>query len=97
MIKIEILSDVVNVKRGNAKVTGKPYEIREQIGYAFLVDKDGVIPKYPTKIVVNLEDAQAPYPLGSYTLSPAALYVGDFDQLKIGRVSLVRPGVAKAA
>jgi hypothetical protein len=97
MVRIEVISDKVSVKSGTARQSGKAYSIREQEAYVFLVDKDGVVPKYPTKIKINIEDGQQPYQPGFYTLSPTSLYVGEFDSLKVGRVSLVKQVTAQKA
>jgi hypothetical protein len=88
MVKIEIKSIAVNVKSGVSAKSGKPYSISEQEGWAYLSSKSGPNP-YPSRILINLEDGHPPYPVGSYTVAPWSLYVGDFSGLRLGRLELL--------
>lgn len=87
MLRVIVESAKVNEKSGNSVKTGRPYRIREQEVYVYLVDDGGVEKKFPTAMRIGLEEAP-PYEPGEYLLSPACLYVGKFDQLVVGRITL---------
>jgi len=87
MIRIEVDSIEVTEQKGTTS-KGKPYNIRKQGAYAFVLGPDGKEAKYPVRMVVNLEQEQKPYPVGFYTLDPKCIVVGDFDQLAFGRLAL---------
>ena len=95
MIRIEIVSTAVEEKSGNKN--GKDWRIREQAGYAFLVDEQGKPHKYPVACVIPLEKDAPAYQPGFYTLDPKSLYVGDFRRLEIGRLRLTPEGGARRA
>lgn len=78
-MKIEIKSNDVNVKSGTAKRTGRPYTIREQVGYLHVQGE-----AYPQRCVLNLEEGQEPYAPGVYETS-GELCVGDFSRLAVSR------------
>lgn len=82
-MKIFIQSAEVIEKTGVSQKTGKPYSIREQLGYAHIPGKH-----FPVAIRIPLEDGSAPYPEGNYLLSDRSFQVGSFDTLKLGRVYL---------
>ncbi len=89
MIDIEIESTAVKTKSGTSAKTGKPYSIREQDAWAYLLHPDTKQrQKHPVAIVLTLEDGQEPYAVGSYILHPASIYVGGFGRLSIGRIQL---------
>lgn len=99
MIRIEIVStsfdDRVVPNKANPD---KPWQFREQSGYAFLMDPEGKPMKYPIACAIPLEKDQAPYPVGFYTLDSRSIYVGDFRKLELGRVRLVpEQGAARRA
>lgn len=73
MIHIEIESTEMKVRKGTGKVSGKPYEIREQ---AALMFKDGS--RYPDKIKVNVPDGQSAYQPGRYVLHDDSYQVSRF-------------------
>lgn len=77
MIKIEIDSQEVRELKGLSAKSNKPYHLRIQHGYAFIVGPDGKPNKYPEKFEFMLEAEQAPYPNGVYALHPSALGVRD--------------------
>jgi hypothetical protein len=83
MIKIEVKSEFVHVKQGTSTRTNRPYEIREQEAYAFVLDRDGNAQPYPQKVRIMLEKGQFPHPVGTYTLAPESLFVDRFDQISI--------------
>lgn len=89
MLKVVVESEEVREKSGTSPRTQKPYRIREQGAYVYLIGKDGKENRFPTAIRVNLEDDQAPFKVGEYTLSLSSLYVGRFDSLVVGRVDLI--------
>lgn len=78
-MKIEVKSSEVNVKSGTSKKSGKPYSIREQVGYLHVQGE-----AYPQRCVLQLEDEQQPYAPGVYETANE-LYVGDFGRLAISR------------
>jgi hypothetical protein len=75
MLKVVIASPAVKDLTGKAKVSGKDYHIRIQTAYLFPVSPTGEISEMPDKFEFFLEDGQAPYPKGTYTLLPSALQV----------------------
>ncbi len=77
MLTIEIKNAAVVTKSGNARVSGKPYTIREQEGYA---DLGGA---YPEKIRFSLGDDQAPFPVGKYVVDKTCFRVGQFNGLAL--------------
>lgn len=77
-IRIEIASEETTPTRYTNKRTGQPD--REQVGWAFLTSRTGVADKHPTRIVFVVDQ---PYPVGHYTLSPSAFYVGDYSKLAV--------------
>lgn len=87
MIKIEIKSATVEEFSGISKKSGKSFTMRNQTGYANLVDRSGEILRQAVKI--TLEDNQAPYAPGQYQLAPNSIYVDSFSRLMIGRVVLM--------
>lgn len=98
MIKIEIQSAEVRVKSGVSARTGKPYQIREQDGYAHTFDRHGKPNSYPVRLSVSLGDDQQPYPVGVYSLAPESLYTNRFNQLEISPILKPYPqAVPKAA
>lgn len=95
MIKIEIESAEVKTKSGIAAKTGKPYSMREQNGWAYLMGRDGKPLRHPVQFCLTLRDDQPPYPPGNYTLSSASLYTNKFDQFEVSPVLV--PVAAAAA
>lgn len=77
MIKFEIESQDLRELKGISAKTSKPYHIRIQEAYAFIVDSNGKPAKYPEKFELMLEAEQAAWPIGFYTLHPSALSVRD--------------------
>lgn len=92
-IQLSIESEQVNVKSGN-NARG-PWQIREQEAWAYLVNRDGTAQKYPTRVMVQLEENQPPYAAGAYTIAPSSFYPGQFGSLMF-KVRLV-PVRAKVA
>lgn len=97
MIKIEIQSAEVKVKSGTSARTGKPYNIREQAGFAFTHSRDGKPNSYPVPMSISLGDDQAPYAPGVYQLAPESIYTNRFDQLEISPVLKPLASAVKAA
>lgn len=94
MIKIEIpKNSEVTVKAGVSAKNNKPYEIREQTGYAYLFDSRGNLNPHPTSIKVQLEPGDQPYAEGNYILAPQSLYSDRYGSLSIGRPKLIKTGV----
>lgn len=84
MFKIEITSGQFKHLQGKNAVTGKPYDLRVQVGYFFPVDKDtGEVAKYPEKFEFFLEDDAKPFAPGVYQLAPSAVYVSREGRLSI--------------
>lgn len=86
-LRIEVKSSLVQEISGISKA-GKPYHMRKQAGWAYTYDAMGSINPFPERIEFNLADDQQPYAVGNYSLSPLSFYVGDFNQLSIGRAIL---------
>ena len=96
MIRIEIVSTVVDERSGNKN--GKNWQIREQSAYAHLLDEHSKPFKYPVACSIPLEKDAPPYQPGFYALDLRSVYVGDFRRLELGRVKLAPAGsVSKAA
>lgn len=96
MLRVIVESAEVSEKSGIAAKSGKPYRIREQECYVYLVDQHGTEKKFPAPMRVGLDDAP-PYQPGEYRLSPECLYVGDFSRLMVGRIRLVPKAAQSAA
>lgn len=91
MIKIAITSPDIREMKGIGKTSGKPYHMRIQTAHAFTVATDGTVAEFPDKFEIALDEGQTPYPRGTYTLSPSAVFVG-----REGRME-VRPRLVPAA
>lgn len=96
MIKIEVKSTEIESFSGTSKSTGKPFTIRNQMAYAFLLDKAGNARPYPELIKLSLEDNQLPFPVGFYQLAPQSVFVDKFDRLALGRPSLLPMQISQA-
>jgi len=83
MIKIVITSPEVRNMQGVGKTSGKPYDLNFQTAHAFTVGADGVQAEFPDKFEIMLDKGQAPYARGTYTLSPAAVFVSRDGNLDI--------------
>lgn len=94
MIRIEIQSADITTKSGVSARTGKPYTIREQIGYAHTVDRNGKPNPYPVRLSMTLGDNDQPYAPGNYQLAPESLYTNKFNQLEVSPV--LKPLMAAA-
>jgi hypothetical protein len=75
MIRVTVAQTTVKEVKGVSKVSGKPYEMRFQTGYAHTVDKEGNVPPYPEKFEIMLDKDQAAYAPGDYQLHPSSVYV----------------------
>lgn len=84
-LRIEIKSPVITEINGISKSSGKPYNIKKQIGWAHTFDQQGNPNPYPERIEISMADGQSPYPVGLYTLSDKCIFVGDFNSLTVGR------------
>jgi len=96
MIKIEVISTDITKKAGTSTRTGKAYSIREQDAWAYLFDRQGAADPHPTKIRLNLEDDQLPYPKGMYVLDKTSFFVDRYGQLTIGRMNIAPLPVSQA-
>lgn len=96
MIQIRITTPEIREMKGIGKTSGKPYHMRFQTGYAFVVDKDGVVGDFPDKFEIILEPEQAPYARGSYTLQPSALFVSRDGRLEVRPALAPVPAAATA-
>jgi hypothetical protein len=83
MIKVEVSTQVVDVKSGTSAKSGKPYQIREQEAWAYFYDREGKPYPHPQKIKITLDDDMQPYGLGLYIIDPASLYADRFGQVAI--------------
>lgn len=95
MIKIEIKSAEAVRPNGTTKKGGQfP---RKQIGYAFVLDKDGKPYPYPKEIRFTIWDNEQPYAPGLYVLAPQSFYVGDFGELKVSPQLVPAPAAVQKA
>lgn len=101
MIKVQITSTNVRRMQGNAKATGKPYDMSFQDAWMFLTDRDGKPDPYPTKVEVNLpkdkDGAALFYPEGNYQLHPSSVYVDNGGRLALSPRLVALAPPAKAA
>ena len=87
-MRIEILSTdlITRTSRKN-----QPYF--QQVGWIYLIDRDGVCDPHPTKIKFMVSKDAAgqakPYALGNYTIHPSSFRVGQYDDLEIGFLNLI--------
>jgi Helix-destabilising protein len=91
MIRIEIASVSVTEKPKtwtDRKGKQQSNIFREQMGFAFLVNADGVVDPHPTKIIITLDSEAPAFPVGMYVLDPRSLYVNGFSNLTFGRLRL---------
>lgn len=97
MIKIAITSPDIREMKGVSKTTQKPYHMRIQTAHAFTVDPTtGQVAEFPDKFEIALDADQTPFPRGTYTLSPSAVYVGRDGRMEV-RPRLVPVPVKSAA
>lgn len=92
MLKIEVKSDDINIKTGISQRTNKAYSISEQMAYWHQKGKP-----YPVEIKISLEDGAGPYKAGFYTVSEESFFVGNFSDLRVGRLKLASVPHARAA
>jgi len=97
MLRVLIKSTEVQTHSGIAKATNKPFSMRFQRGYAYLVGPDGRVDEMPDKCDIQLGDKQEPYAPGDYQISPASFVVGSFKRLSLGRLQLVPLGKPQSA
>lgn len=87
MIQISVKSTDVRNQRGNAKASGKPYNLNFQTVYVHTFDRAGKPNPYPEKVEIILETAEDGaalyHPVGEYTLAPNSLYVSRNGDLAI--------------
>lgn len=75
----------------DAKVTERTWQkdgrsgvSRSQMAYAATYDMEtGKRKKYPVETKIRLAADQLPYAPGLYMLSPASLYVGEYDAMQV--------------
>jgi hypothetical protein len=82
MIKVTVPALPIKERKGTGK-SGKPYEMRLQTVYVHTVDGAGQPLPFPEKTEIVLESGQAPYPAGSYMLSPASVVVSYNGRLEL--------------
>jgi len=83
MLKVEVVTSMVDIKSGTSAKTGRPYSIREQECWIAFFGRDGKPNPHPTKVKLTLDEDQNPYEIGDYILDPASLYADRFGQLAI--------------
>jgi len=83
-MRFKIKSAEIMVKRGTAKATGQPFEIRSQ--HVFM---ENPITEEVIRFEVALGRDQSPYAPGVYTLSPESFVKGDYGDLTLGRVQFL--------
>lgn len=75
MIKVTVAQTKIQERKGDSKVTGKPYHLRIQDAYLHSVDGEGNQPPFPEKFEILLDSDQAPWAPGEYTLHPSAIFL----------------------
>ena len=87
MIKVSVTSTEVRNQRGNAKASGKPYDLNFQTVWVHTVDRNGNPNPYPEKTEIILEKneqgAALFYPAGEYTFAPSSIYVSRTGDLAL--------------
>ena len=102
MIKVQIASTDVRRMTGNAKGTGKAYDMSFQDAWMFLTNREGQPEPYPTKVEVMLpkdkDGAALFYPVGNYQLHPSSIYVDQTGRLALSpRLVALAPAPKSAA
>lgn len=87
MIIIEIDNTATNTKSGTS-AKGPWTMTFQQISISGHY-VDGFPAKYPRESTIPLEDNQAPYPVGRYTIAPDSFFFGDFGRFTLGRLRLI--------
>ena len=86
MIKIEVASNEVNERSGIRVKDGTKWSMRTQEIFVDCGDK------YPAKTTISLEEGQAPYAAGMYTLAPASVRIGgEYNKLEFSRNIVLTP------
>lgn len=75
MLKISVKSDIIETVQYRNKTTGNPATLRLQTVFIYMPNSQGVVDGTYDKISMPLNEAQAPFPIGDYQLSPACLYL----------------------
>ncbi|BCX89517.1 hypothetical protein MIN45_P1890 [Methylomarinovum tepidoasis] len=97
MIEIEVKSSHVETRTVRPR-NGDPFDVYEQEAYARTYGPDGKPRPYPERIRIALESTSSPWPVGTYILHPASLYVNRFGDLSISRqIRLMKKSDLKAA
>lgn len=99
MLKVEVVTSMVDTKGGISAKTNKPYSIREQEAWVTFYSREGKPNPHPSKVKLTLDADQDPYEIGDYIIDPASLYADRFGQIAI-RARLrrsVQAAQAKAA
>lgn len=103
MIKVQITSTAVRRMQGNAKETGKAYDMSFQDVWLFLTDRDGKADPYPTKYELMLpkdkDGAALYYAEGNYQLHPSSVYIDQKGRLALSPrlVALTAPAAKQSA
>ncbi len=88
---------VIKIKSGTAQAreiqtkNGRK-EIAEQVGF---IEHDDEVRK--VRIPIRIDEGQAPYPPGSYTLAASSFTVGKFHDIEINRYELALQPIAAEA
>jgi len=102
MIRVSVTSTNVRNQQGNAKATGKPYNMDFQTVWMFLTDRDGNPDPHPTKVEVILpkdkDGVSLFYGVGEYQLAPSSIYVDSRGNVAVSPrlVPLRQPAKAAA-
>lgn len=86
MIIVEVEDTAVKPKNGVKN--GTPWQMNfQQITFTgHLVE--GFPSKHPRESTIQLEDGQAPYPVGRYVVAADSYFFGDFGRFTMGRLKL---------
>lgn len=90
MLKVIVKSTEVDTRKGNAKRTGKPYEMRTQHAWVDLGKA------FPVEVRVTLGDDQAPFPPGEYTLTPQCFHTNQWNELAVTLQHMQKVAPARA-
>lgn len=74
-MRVDVTDTPINEKNGISVKNQKPYHMRTQTAYAYVVSREGVLCDFPEKFEIPLDEGQTPYARGTYTLHPSAYVI----------------------
>lgn len=90
LVRVEVVSGAVEIRKGTSKKTGEAYEMRQQ--EAYLHNGHAYPDRFPLDVPKDSDrNFLAPYAPGFYTLTPDSVGVGDYGlEIKKFDMKLVR-------